>query len=494
MKKKFFATFVLTCAACAMTTAAMADVTVSKCFTDNAVFQRDKPIVVWGKADADEEVTVEFNNTSATTTACKQGNWKVELPACPASFEGKDLVIKGKNTLTFSNILVGEVWICSGQSNMEMPLNSWGQKLKGTDEPRLACTPEEINGDYSYIRFNRPVHAIKTEDQFDFDSPGWRVCKDGVQKDCTAAGFHFAVRLHEELNVPVGLIDSNWGGSNINSWIPDDGWNQVPETVDFGKQIIGMRPEMKDYDKPGGMYYAMLSPWKNYMFRGAIWYQGCTNAGEKEFYYYKQKAMIREWRKIFNNGDFPFYWVQLAPFTAIKDDPNDTGDWPYLRNGQTMCLEVANTGQAVIIDAGEVDDIHPTNKFIVGNRLALWALAQIFNKDVECCSPMVEKIDFEGAKATVVFNHVGAGLTVAQLNERVVEETPDAQLNTFAVAGTDGKYVWAKAKIVDKNKVEVSADGIDEITAVRYAWQMFPDKPNLYSKDGLPATPFRIKK
>ncbi len=472
-----------------------ADVTVPNCFTDNGVFQRDKPICVWGWADPSEEVAVTFNGITVTTTACDKGMWKVELPAEPASYEAKDLVIQGNNTLKFSNILVGEVWICGGQSNMEMPLNSWGQKLRGTDTPRLACTEEELTGDYSYIRFNRAKHIVSDEPKNNFETLGWLVCKDGVQKDCTAVGFHFAVRLHNELDVPVGLIDSNWGGSNINSWIPDGGWNQVPETVEVGKQLIADRPNQDNPGaKCGGMFNAMLAPWINYNFRGAIWYQGCTNAGEREFYYFKQKAMIREWRKLFKNGDFPFYWVQLAPFTAVSDNPNQTDDWPYLRNGQTMCLEVANTGQAVIIDAGEADDIHPTNKFIVGNRLALWALAQIFNKDVFCCSPMVKSAEYGDGKVTLTFDHVGSGLVVGKLNDRVFERTDDVKLARFAVAGSDGNFVWADAEIVGKDKVVLSADEVAEPVAARYAFQMCPEGCNLYSSEGLPATPFEIKK
>ncbi|MGI6401099.1 MAG: sialate O-acetylesterase [Thermoguttaceae bacterium] len=495
MKKTFFSLLIATIVMTACAVTVRADVTVPKCFTDNGVFQRDKPICVWGWADPNEEVTVSFNGSSVTTTTDEQGDWKVELPAEVTSYDGKDLVIEGKNTLTFSNIVVGEVWICSGQSNMEMPLNSWGQKLKGTDEPRLACTEEELNGDYSYIRFNRAMHVATDEPQKDFATNGWLLCKDGVQKDCTAAGFHFAVRLHDELDVPVGLIDANWGGSNINSWIPDAGWNQVPETVDVGKQLIAERPNQEHpMAKCGGMYNAMIAPWINYNFRGAIWYQGCTNAGEREFYYYKQKAMIREWRKVFNNGDFPFYWVQLAPFTAPSDDPNVTGDWPYLRNGQTMCMEVANTGQAVITDAGEVDDIHPTNKFIVGNRLALWALAKIFNKDVDCCSPMVKDAVYGDGKVTLTFEHVGSGLVAGKLDERVFEQTDDAELAKFAIAGSDGNFVWADAQIVGKNQVVLSAEGVAEPVAVRYAFQMYPEGCNLYSAEGLPATPFEIKK
>ena len=259
---------------------ASAEVTLPNCFTNNAVLQRDHPICVWGWANPDEEIKVSFNGTSASTKALADKTWKVELPAQPASFQPQELVIQGDNRVVFSNVLVGEVWICSGQSNMEMPLNSWGQKLKGTDNPRLACTEEELTGDFSYIRFNRAHHVVSDEPQTNFATDGWKVCKAGVQKDCTAVGFHFAQRLYNELNVPVGLIDSNWGGSNINSWIPDEGWNQLPETKEIGKQLISERATATNPGaKCGGMYNAMLAPWINYGFRGAIWYQGCTNAG-----------------------------------------------------------------------------------------------------------------------------------------------------------------------------------------------------------------------
>lgn len=486
MKKTLFSFLAAALSLTAFATSARADVTLPKCFGDGAVLQRDKPICVWGWADAGEQVTVVFAGTSATTTACEQGAWKVCLPAQPASFEPRDLVVEGKNKIAFSNVLVGEVWICGGQSNMEQPLNSWGQ-------PGLACTEDEISGDFSFIRFNRAHHVIKSEEQKDFETNGWLVCKDGVQKDCTAAGFHFAVRLNKELNVPVGLIDSNWGGSNINSWIPDAGWNEVPETVEVGKNLLAARADAKDWDKCGGMYNAMLAPWKNYTIRGAIWYQGCSNAGEREFYYYKQKAMIREWRKAFGQGDFPFYWVQLASFTEAKDDPNESGDWPYLRRGQQMCLEVPNVGQAVIIDAGEANDIHPRNKWIVGNRLAVWALAHVFNKDVACASPIAAKAEFADGKVTVDFDFVGSGLVVGKLNGREFSAV-DGKLARFAVAGQDGKFVWADAQIVGKNQVVVSAESVAEPTAVRYAWQMNPDGSNLYSAEGLPAAPFELVK
>ncbi|MBP3695760.1 MAG: hypothetical protein J6J31_15155 [Thermoguttaceae bacterium] len=475
-----------------MTPQSFAEVKLTKAFTDNAVLQRDVPVCVWGTADAGEKVTVSFSGNSVETTACDTGCWKVQLPAMPGTFEGKDLTVKGAtNEIVLKNVVVGEVWICSGQSNMEQPLNSWGQ-------PRLSCSEEEFTGDYSFIRFNRIRHELKAEDSLNVNSDGWQMCKDNVQKNCTACGFHFAVKLSKELNVPIGLIDSNWGGSNINSWIPDEGWNNVPETVEPGKKLIEQRTADLAAGKAcgrghaGGMYYAMLSPWKNCTVKGVIWYQGCSNAGEGEFYYFKQKAMILEWRKIW--GDVPFYWVQLANFRANEADPNSAG-WGFVRNGQTMCMEVPKTGQAVAIDIGEEKDIHPRNKWDVGNRLARWALANDYGKEgIVFCSPMMESVTIDGAKAVVKFNNVGSGLVVAKNVERKGIECVEGTPNCFAVAGEDKNFKWAKAEIVGKDTVVLTCEEVPAPKFVRFAFQNNPKDFNLYSKEGLPATPFHTEK
>ena len=478
-----------------------ADVATTKTFTDNAVLQRDMPVRIWGTADPEENVTVTFADQTRKTVADQDGTWSICLDPMSACSEGKDLVISGKNTLTFKNVVVGEVWICSGQSNMEMPLNSWGL-------PGLACSEEEISGDYSFVRFNRAEHIILDQPRSELESPGWQVCRDGIQRACTAAGFHFAVRLHQELDCPVGLIDSNWGGSNINSWIPASGWKKVSELVPIREAYeadIAAGKEIPDWSKQGGMFNAMLQPWVPYTIRGAIWYQGESNASEREFYYYKQKAMIEEWRALWGEGDFPFYWVQLASFTHAMVNPETTGDWPGLRDAQTRCLELPNTGQAVIIDVGDADDIHPRDKFDVGNRLALWALADIFGKEIEPQSPTFQSVSYENGKAIVKFEHVGSGLVTASKNGRgPLVETPSTAPLRFAIAELLPKqnegdpdqlsWIFAEAEIVGKDTVVLSSPYVKNPVAVRYAWQMNPDGCNLYSREGLPATPFRTDK
>jgi len=260
--KKIFLAFLIPAVMLALTATLSAEVRVTKVFTDNAVLQRDLPIKVWGWADPGEKVTVTFAGESGEYTACPCGIWLVTLPAMAANTEGQDLVITGKeNTLTFKNILIGDLWICSGQSNMEWTIGG------------STVTEEEANGDFSLIRFNRARHIQASSPQDELDSGGWIVCKDGAQKNTTAVGFHFAMRLVAETGVPVGLIDSNWGGSNINSWLPDEAWFLLPELEGQGAEIKAKR-EKGEGDDRGGMYYKMLAPWRHTPIKGAIWYQG----------------------------------------------------------------------------------------------------------------------------------------------------------------------------------------------------------------------------
>ena len=464
-----------------LTPSLYADVRVADTFTDNAVLQRGREVNIWGWADAGEKVTVSYKDASVETTAGEDGSWLVRLPAMAASFDPETLIIAGNNTLTFQNVVVGEVWVCGGQSNMEMPLNSWGQ-------PRLACTEEELSGDYSFIRFNHAKYAVSSQPQSTLVTSGWIVCKDGAQAECTACGFHFAVRLAKELGVPVGLIHSNWSGSNINSWIPIEGWD-TPQLAPKRDEILANNGDC------GQKYNAMIAPWTKYTIHGAIWYQGSANAEEREFYYFKQKALIETWRKIWNQGDFPFYWVQYSGFKAPSDDPAETGSWPGLRDGQGKCLELPKTGQAVTIDIGEENDIHPRDKFDAANRLALWALANEFGRDIEPQSPTLREMTVEGNKAILKFDHVGAGLVIGKKRDR----TPMAidwngKLERFALQRADGVWVWGDAKITGPDTVEVTAEGVDAPAAARYAWQMNPAGANLYSAEGLPATPFRTDK
>ncbi|MDO4569621.1 MAG: sialate O-acetylesterase [Planctomycetia bacterium] len=454
----------------------LGDVRLPKTLTSHAVLQRDVPVKVWGWADSGEKVVVAFNNQTAETIADKNGRWCVTLAPMAAKCEGSDLVVSGKNSITLSDVVVGEVWICSGQSNMAWTLGA------------QAGTEEERQGNYSFIRFNRDGYVATETEQEELSGNGWFACENGIQNRCTAVGFHFALALHEKLNVPIGLIDCNWGGARIESWMPDDCWKELEEKGISREEIAkSMSTRREGHTIVGGMFNAKLAPWRNYAVRGAIWYQGCSNAGEGLTYYEKQKAMIASWRKIW--GDIPFYWVQLANYLAPDADPNERRGWAAFRDAQTKCLEVAKTGQAITIDIGEEKDVHPRNKYDVGRRLAAWALANDYGFDVPFASPIFQSVKFEGAKAIVAFDHVGKGLVVGKQEPRKFSVS-DAPLYGFAIAGADKKYFRPTAKIVDKNTVELSCEEVPVPKYVRYAWQQNPAGCNLYNAEGFPATPF----
>ena len=517
MKKRFLVISLLIWGMAGMIFPAFAEIRVSSAFTDNAVLQREKPINIWGWAEPGEKITVSFNGQTVKGEADSSGKWLLQLPAMSGFCEGKELVAEGENNrVALQNIVVGEVWVCSGQSNMEWTLGMGDMMPDG--EPRYAATFEERTGNYDFVRYNRNEYLLSKTPMDDVVSnSGWVVCKEGQQANCTAVGFHFAVRLYQELHVPVGLISSSWGGSFIESWMPDECWERYPVIRDFGAGKLAERvaAENCEYAHAGGMFYAKVAAWIPYTIRGVIWYQGCANSCDStEMYYYKQRAMIEQWRAAWGQGDFPFYWVQLAAWEAPQDDPNyvkgdtqtawyahtfktpdtDSGaarGFVWVRDAQTRCLEIPHTGQAITIDAGEEKDIHPRNKFIVGNRLALWALANDYGKNVTFASPVMKSVQYMEGKAIVRFDNVDQGLMVGKLNDRQVDRVENGELKRFAIAGQDRKFCWGTARIVDNNTVEIESPNVPEPVAVRYAWQMNPEGCNLYNSAGLPATPFR---
>ncbi len=459
---------------------ASADVRLPKMFTSNCVLQRDASVNVFGWADAGEKVTVEFNGQKVETTACDAGKWCVQLAPMAAKCDGSALVVTGKNTVTVENVVVGEVWVCGGQSNMQYPVGGWG---------RVDATEEELSGDLSFIRFLRDPCVTNPEPQEDLAGGAWTLCKDGEQKKCTAVGFYFALRLHAELGCPIGLIDCNWGGSKVEEWIPECAMNTLSEATAANAREFVTHARTDDRKFIGCMYNSKMNPWTKYTIQGAIWYQGCSNGGQGLVYFEKMEAMIQAWRKAWGY-DFPFYWVQLANFQAPSDDANSTGGFVPVRAAQTKCLEIAKTGQAVIIDVGEEKDIHPINKFDVGYRLAACALAKDYGKDVPFASPLFASMKVEGNKAILTFENVGAGLVVGHQEPRTFSIVKDGALKRFAVAGEDGKFYWADAKITSANTVEVSAPEVAVPVNVRYACQQNPEGCNLYNAEGFPASPF----
>jgi sialate O-acetylesterase len=490
-----------------------ADVVPAFVFSDNAVLQRDKPIAVWGTADAGEKVSVSFSGKTANTTADAVGKWRVDLPALPANLTPTDLVIKGKNTITRTGILVGEVWIASGQSNME-----W--MVKESDEAALEI-PSSAR--FPMIRHLRTESKLSQIPQTT-GSGVWKVAGPETTGDFTGVGYYFARSLYEYLNVPVGIINSTRGASNIRGWMDPGALKNDPTIADiskawaenWAKSVAGYpaekakldaaiakweadkaaaeaagkpftTPRVKewwgglaggpnDQGQPAGLYNGMIHPYVQYAMRGVIWYQGEGNNGQHEAYSRLFPAMIKGWRAQFGQGDFPFYWAQLS----ASDKPTGTM-WAYFREAQTKTLSVPNTGQAVTIDVGS-PSIHPGRKREVGRRLARLALARTYGQKIIDSGPVFKEAVREGSGYRISFTN-----TIWQ--HRL--STNHYSLEGFELAGADKVFKSAKAVFSDdRTTVLVTSADVPEPVAVRYAWRDFPNA-GLYNREGLPAVPFR---
>ena len=306
----------------------------------------------------------------------------------------------------------------------------------------------------------------------------WQVCSPETAPAFTAVGFYFAREIQQKTGVPIGIVDTNWGGTRIEPW------------------EVGEEPAAADA-KPdrNGLYNAMIHPLLRFPIKGALWYQGEANGKEGDTYYEKMRALIGGWRKQWGLGDFPFYYVQLANFQAPVSDPAGGNGWAKLREAQTKALSIPNTGMAVIIDTvplAQAGNIHPVNKYDVGLRLARWALGRDYGqKQLEVSGPLFKALKLDGDKARVEFDHTGTGLMLGKKEGRnPVVETKGEKLNRIAIAGADKIWVWAEA-VIEGNTLVVSSPEVKEPVAVRYAFEMNPDGANLYNREGLPAGPFR---
>ncbi|MDR1492333.1 MAG: sialate O-acetylesterase [Planctomycetaceae bacterium] len=492
MLKKFLQTitfFIVVAVFCPITEI-RADVSLPAVFGDNMVFQRGLSNPVWGKADPNEEITVSIAGQIKKTTANTNGKWLVKLDPLKTG-DVLVLTVKGKNEIQLKNILVGEVWICSGQSNMVFTV------ARGNNAEKEIAT-----ADYPNIRLLKVSQHATKEPQDDFVGK-WEICSSQTIPTFTAAGYFFARNLHKELNgVPIGLIQSAWGGSSCEAWIPQHVIESDVDAQTFALRHKNFEQQTENSAKrsnntantaqnnrqrPAGikqqhlsslLYNGMIHPLERFGIRGVIWYQGEANATRAYQYRRIFPLLIQSWRNVWQQGDFSFYYVQLANFRKISEQPSESA-WAELREAQNLTLSVPNTGQAVAIDIGEADDIHPKNKQEVGKRLALWALAKDYDKkEVVFSGPVYQSFQIDGNKIVLTFEQPNNGLIAK-----------GDQLKGFAIAGEDKKFVWADAKIVGQT-IEVSAKEIDQPVAVRYGWG---DNPvvNLYNNAGLPASPFR---
>lgn len=620
-----------------------ANVKMPGIFGDNMVLQRNRTIPVWGWATPGEKITVEFHRQIKSVTAGKDSTWKIELDKESAGGPYR-LVIKGNNTVSFDNVMVGEVWICSGQSNMEMPIEGWGKVNNYEQEVASANYPE--------IRHIKIPNTISTTPNDDIPATEWKICTPATAGDFTAAGYFFARELYHELKVPIGLINTSWGGTHVETWtsrqafqnsdefkdmiaqmpqlnldsltkarkeamsarintlqgsLPATGeadnwkntdvndrqwpvmhlpslWEQqqpgdidgviwfrksieVPAenagkeavldlamiddndvtfingtkigstnsynahrqykipagTLRAGKNVIAVRVE--DTGGGGGIYgdstdmkltvggmiiplagiwsfkveqiygdansvgpnsyptllfNAMVNPLIPYAIEGVIWYQGEANAGRAYQYRKAFPLMIQDWRDRWNEGNFPFYFVQLASFNAGNGNSKNGSTWAELREAQTMTLALPNTGMAVTTDIGNPTDIHPKDKQDVGKRLAAIALHDVYNKDIVFSGPVFRSIKKAGSNIIIYFSHTGSGLTIKG----------DDVLKGFEIAGADEQFHEATARIEGDHVVVQSTEVTDPV-AVRYGWKDDAGDDNLFNKEGFPAGPFR---
>jgi len=462
---------------------ANAELKVANVFGDHMVLQQDMPIRVWGWAEPGASVQVDLSdlqNAAATKLqADDDGKWSVEL--APRKADGKTLqlqVVSGEEKIEFKDILMGEVWICSGQSNME-----WRLKQAANAQQEIAAA------DHSTIRFfDVPKHVKQKEPQQDAQKADWKICSPDTIGNFSAVGYFFGRELSKKVNVPIGLVGANWGGQRIEPFTPPVGFEQVPELADYVA-------DLKQGKFKGGatqIYNGMVAGLTPLSVRGAIWYQGESNAGDGLRYNHLKEALVKGWRSVFQNDELSFYWVQLADFGRGHSGQPAGGGWGPVREGQRRALRVANTGMAVIIDIGAEKDIHPKNKQDVGYRLAQWALAKDYGQDVVPSGPLYKSHKIEGGKVRVNFDYVGSGLMVADKGGDFyldpVKATPDADVAEFSVQDKDGNWHWAKAKI-DGESVVVWNDDVTEPQNVRYAYDSNP-RVTLYNKEGLPASPF----
>lgn len=476
-----------------------AEVKVANIFGDKMVLQRNQHNPVWGTADAGEKISITIAGNVYSTIADQEGKWRVRL--APMKAGGPyTMTVEGKNKITLKDILVGEVWICTGQSNMQ-----WSVENSNHAELEL------LSADYPEIRLISLPLVGNPEPQSEIQDTSWYACTPETLPKFSAPGYFFGRRLHQVLGVPVGLINASWGASSLATWIPREAIEQNYRHKEFledwdwritqftdqmladytreykaweeaGKPGQKMRPPRDiriAQNRPANGYNGVIHPVIGYGIRGSIWCQGEGNLGRGHQYSELFPILINSWRVRWQQGDFPFYWIQIASMKEPDKEPGPSS-WAELREGMSKTLSLPNTGEVVSMDVGEGNDIHYRNKQEMGNRLARLALDKTYGYDIEGESPRNQSMEIKGDKIIITFKNIDKGLYSFDSN----------MIKGFALAGADRKFVWAKAEIISKDKVEVSSEKIKNPVAVRYAWSDMP-VCNLYDRNSLPVACFR---
>jgi sialate O-acetylesterase len=457
------------------------------------VLQAGQPVPVWGWSSPGDSITVTFAGQKQTTAADTDGAWKVELSPLAISAQPADLTISGEQTVTFHDVLVGEVWLCSGQSNMQKPVGTW----RGQPVPTINYEQELAAANYPLIRMMNmeisnqasPAPDIDTMPRGKTDYPweGWVACSPASLDEIkfSAVGYFFARKLFQELKVPIGMIEATAGGTHVEAWTPAAAFSTDPALADFVQ--AAQNPKAKyDGTSISTLYNGMIHPLEPFALSGVLWYQGESNLikGDGAIYSNKMTALINGWRTDWGRHDLPFYFVQLPPllYSARKNPSHTSSDEAVFREAQAAELRLPDTGMVVTTDVGDLKNMHPPYKKEVGERLALWALADTYGrKDIEPSGPIYRQgsIEREGPKAVLHFDHVGKGLV-----------SEDGQpLNWFTTAGADGTFYPAVATI-SGDAIVITSPQVPEPKEVRFGWDETAN-PNFFNKDGLPAAPFR---
>jgi sialate O-acetylesterase len=461
------------------------------------VLQEDASDPIWGWGEEGATVTVRFRNETVFTRV-KDGQWMVRLnhlkPGGPDT-----LTISSGNTIELKNVLVGEVWVASGQSNMEFPLRTSFE------------SHDDIAGSENSMIHLIKVPHTRTDTPTNDIGASWMTCGPETVKNFSAVAYYFARDLQKSLHVPIGIIESDWGGTPAEAWMQSsflhanpayhaqifgewtlaqdqyerqtDAYNKAKGEAAASNQPFTKKAPQRPW-KPGELYDGMIAPLIPYAMKGVLWYQGESNANSKEDaeeYHTLFPDLIRDWRGVWHEGEFPFLLVQLAPFHDIRPEPRES-NWASLREAQLHATQILpNVGMAVITDVGDQRNIHPTKKQPVGARLALAARAIAYHQPVEYSGPVYQgmKVDPMGDQIVLTFSHVDGGL-----------EMHGNELTGFSICGPDHNFVWADAAIVGKDKVVVRNPSVRHPVAVRFGWADYP-LVNLWNKDGLPASPFR---
>ncbi len=542
--------------------AAAAELRLPGVLSSHMVLQRNRPVPIWGWADPGQAITVTFADQKRDVSADAAGYWRIELDPMPACADPRDLSIAvqgaggGAPATILTDVLVGDVWLCAGQSNMQWHL----AMSAGAKEEIPRCANAQIR----LLIVGRKI-ALEPIPGPVANPPGWLQCSPGAFQDkFSAVAYYFGKELQREVGIPIGLIQSAIGGTKVQSWTSLRGLEQDPTNSDlqelagiarrlptdlpqaqakyreqvlpkYEAQLAKWRQEVEepflrqvedwkiaqakakkeggvipaapktpakpqapfapddDQNQPTVLYNGMIAPLIPFAITGTIWYQGETYSGAPELYRTRLPSLIRDWRRQWGQGDFPFLYVQLPNFTPRTTNPvEDKHPWPVLREAQLQTLALPNTGMAVAIDLGEADNIHPSDKMNVGKRLALVARKVVYGHQVVHSGPIFRSMEVADGRATIHFDHIGSGLVIGSAPAAIPGGTPAqplGELRGFAIAGPDGKFVRAHAKI-QGDSIQVWDGQVATPVAVRYAWSNNPEA-NLYNREGLPASPFR---